>query len=83
MGDFERTGAAAADLVRAVPDVILATGGPTVASLQQATSNIPIVFMLVSEPVALGFLASLARPGGNITGFTNQGAEVRLTRFCD
>jgi putative ABC transport system substrate-binding protein len=71
MGDFDRTEAAAADLVRAVPDVILATGGPSVASLQQATSTIPIVFMLVSEPVALSFVASLARPGGNITGFTN------------
>jgi putative tryptophan/tyrosine transport system substrate-binding protein len=71
MGDFERTGAAAADLVEAEPDVILATGGPSVASLQQATSTIPIVFVLVSEPVALGFVASLARPGGHITGFTN------------
>ena len=71
IGDFERTGAAAADLVRTVPDVILATGGPSLASLQQATNTIPIVFVIVSEPVALGFVASLARPAGNITGFTN------------
>jgi putative ABC transport system substrate-binding protein len=71
LGDFERTRAAAADLVRAAPDVILATGGPSLASLQQVTNTIPIVFVIVSEPVALGFVASLARPGGNVTGFTN------------
>jgi putative ABC transport system substrate-binding protein len=73
MGDFDRTRAAAtaADLVRAAPDVILVSGGPSLALLQQATSTIPIVFMTVSEPVALGFVASLARPGGNLTGFTN------------
>src|SRR5271169_2956944 len=64
IGDLERTraAAAAADLVRAAPDVILAAGGPSLALLQQATSTIPIVFVLVSEPVALGFVASLARP---------------------
>ena len=57
--------------MRSAPDVILATGGPALAQLQQATRTIPIVFLVVSEPVALGFVASLARPGGNITGFTN------------
>jgi putative ABC transport system substrate-binding protein len=71
MGDRERAQAAAADLVRGTPDVVMATGGPILALLQKATSTIPIVFMIVSEPVALGFVASLARPGGNITGFTN------------
>jgi putative ABC transport system substrate-binding protein len=71
MGDLEQTRAAAADLVRAVPDVILASGAPSLASLQQATNTIPIVFMLVSEPVALGFVPSLARTSSNITGFTN------------
>jgi putative ABC transport system substrate-binding protein len=71
MGDFDPMRAAAADLVRAAPDVILATGGPVLGLLQKATSTIPIVFIIVSEPVALGFVASLARPGGNITGFTN------------
>jgi putative ABC transport system substrate-binding protein len=69
--DIGRTRAAAADLVRSAPDAILVTGGPALAPLQQATRTIPIVFMTVSEPVALGFVASLARPGGNITGFTN------------
>jgi putative tryptophan/tyrosine transport system substrate-binding protein len=95
MGDPERTQAAAADLVRSAPDVILATGGPALARLQQATRTIPIVFLVVSEPVALGFVASLARPGGNITGFTNLeptiGAKLlellkemapRVTRFA-
>jgi putative ABC transport system substrate-binding protein len=67
--DLERTHVA--DLVRSTADVILVTGGPALALLQQATRTIPIVFVLVSEPVALGFVASLARPGGNITGFTN------------
>ena len=94
-GDLERTQAAAADLVRSAPDVILATGGPALAQLQQATRTIPIVFLVVSEPVALGFVASLARPGGNITGFTNLestiGAKLlellkemapRVTRFA-
>jgi len=69
--DIERTRAAAADLVRSAPDAILVTGGPALTPLQQATRTIPIVFMTVSEPVALGFVASLAPPGGNITGFTN------------
>jgi putative ABC transport system substrate-binding protein len=71
MGDFDRMRAGAADLVRVAPDVILASGGPIVALLQQSTSTIPIVFTNVSEPVAFGFVASLARPSGNITGFTN------------
>jgi putative ABC transport system substrate-binding protein len=69
--DIERTQIAASDLVLSAPDAILATGGPALTPLQQATRTIPIVFMTVSEPVALGFVASLARPGGNITGFTN------------
>jgi len=71
MGDDDRTRGAVAELVRSAPDVILANGGPSVPPLLQATRTIPIVFTLVSEPVALGFVASLARPGGNITGFTN------------
>ena len=73
VGDLDRTqvAAAAADLVRSMPEVILVNGGPWVTPLLQATRAIPIVFTLVSEPVALDFVASLARPGGNITGFTN------------
>jgi putative ABC transport system substrate-binding protein len=58
-------------LVALVPDVILAaTGTATVAPLLQATRTVPIVFVVVIDPVGAGFVASLARPGGNATGFT-------------
>jgi ABC-type uncharacterized transport system substrate-binding protein len=60
----------AAGLVSQVPDVIVAAGTPATAILQQLTSTIPIVFERVADPVATGFVASFARPGGNITGFT-------------
>ena len=53
------------------PDVLLATGSPPVAALQQTTRTLPIVFVLVSDPVGAGFVEGLARPGGNATGFTN------------
>jgi putative ABC transport system substrate-binding protein len=51
--------------------VILATATPATAALQSATKTVPIVFAMVADPVSAGFVASLARPGGNITGFTN------------
>jgi putative ABC transport system substrate-binding protein len=70
-GDLERTRAAVAELMRLPPEVILAEGTPNLRLLRQRTSSIPIVFTVVSEPVAAGFVASLAHPGGNITGFTN------------
>ena len=61
----------AAELTELAPDVILAaTGTLTVAPLLQATRTLPIVFVLVIDPVGAGFVASLARPGGNATGFT-------------
>jgi putative ABC transport system substrate-binding protein len=61
----------AAELAELAPDVILAaTGTLTVAPLLQATRTVPIVFVLVIDPVGAGFVASLARPGGNATGFT-------------
>jgi putative tryptophan/tyrosine transport system substrate-binding protein len=61
----------AAELVALAPDVILAaTGTPTVAPLLQATRTVPIVFVIVIDPVGSGFVASLAQPGGNATGFT-------------
>lgn len=59
----------AAELVALKPDVILAHGGSTLGPLQQATRTIPIVFPVAGDPVAGGFAESLARPGGNITGF--------------
>lgn len=65
-GDIRRH---AVELVARAPDVILASGASTVAPLLQATRTVPIVFPLVTDPVAAGFVDSLARPGGNATGF--------------
>jgi putative ABC transport system substrate-binding protein len=59
----------AAELVALVPDVILAHGAPTVGPLLQATRTVPVVFPVVADPVAAGYVDSLARPGGNATGF--------------
>jgi putative ABC transport system substrate-binding protein len=61
----------AAELTALAPDVILASGGATVGPLLQATRTVPIVFVNVIDPVGAGFVDSLARPGGNATGFTN------------
>jgi putative ABC transport system substrate-binding protein len=71
MGDDERARAAIADLLGLSPDVILAHSVGAVRAAQQATRTVPIVFTAVSEPVAQGFVAGLAHPGANITGFTN------------
>src|SRR5215470_3192155 len=60
----------AAELVALLPDVILANGAAILAPLLQATNSLPIVFVLVADPVGAGFVESLARPGGNATGFT-------------
>jgi putative tryptophan/tyrosine transport system substrate-binding protein len=68
-GDAERLGALAVELVGSNPDVIVAAAAPVLARLKQATQTIPIVFAQVSDPVRGGFVASLAGPGGNITGF--------------
>jgi putative tryptophan/tyrosine transport system substrate-binding protein len=61
----------AAELVALAPDVILAHSSSAVAPLLQATRTVPIVFTIVADPVGAGMVASLARPGGNATGFTN------------
>jgi putative ABC transport system substrate-binding protein len=68
-GDAERIRGYAAELVALAPDVILANTSPMVAALQQATRTVPIVFANVIDPVGAGFVATLAHPGGNITGF--------------
>ena len=69
-GDPDRIRKDAMELVALAPDVILATGTPVTSALQQAGLSVPIVFAQVPDPVANGFVASLARPGGNTTGFT-------------
>src|SRR5262245_51257846 len=61
----------ATELIALSPDVILSIGSITVASLQQATRTIPIVFMNVPDPVGAGFVESMSHPGGNITGFSS------------
>ena len=61
----------AAELAALAPDVILAPGATTVGPLLQATRTVPIVFPVVVDPVGAGFVDSLARPGGNATGFMN------------
>jgi putative ABC transport system substrate-binding protein len=68
-GDAERYRRYAAELVRLAPDIILASASPTVAAFQQTNRTVPIVFASVIDPVGAGFVASLARPGGNATGF--------------
>jgi putative tryptophan/tyrosine transport system substrate-binding protein len=68
-GDADRYRRYAAELVALTPDVIVANTSPIVAAVQQATSTIPIVFVGVIDPVGGGFVSSLARPGGNMTGF--------------
>lgn len=67
----QQVSALAAELVQSAPDVIVASGDLALAELHRLKSTIPIVFTQVSEPVDSGFVASLARPGGNITGFQN------------
>jgi ABC-type uncharacterized transport system substrate-binding protein len=60
----------AAELVGASPDVLITEGTAALAPVKRATKSIPIVFVNVSDPIGQGFVASLARPGGNATGFT-------------
>jgi putative ABC transport system substrate-binding protein len=67
----DRFRTAALELVALRPDVILADATPSVAALRRETETVPIVFVTVTDPVSQGFVASLARPGGHITGFTN------------
>jgi putative tryptophan/tyrosine transport system substrate-binding protein len=71
ISDSERATVATAELLKLAPDVILAYSVSAVRAAQEATRTIPIVFTSVSEPIALGFVASLDHPGGNTTGFTN------------
>jgi len=94
-GIVDRYSQYAAELVRLNPDLIVATSTPGAKAAQRETARIPIVFLAVSDPVASGIVASLARPGGNITGVSNflpstsakliellTTAAPNLTRFC-
>ena len=69
-GDANRNRKDAAELVALAPDVILAYGNPTLEPLLKATRIVPIVFVQITDPVGAGLVESLARPGGNATGFT-------------
>jgi putative tryptophan/tyrosine transport system substrate-binding protein len=75
-GDSARMQALAKELVELKPDCILAQSTPVAAALMQATRTIPIVFVAVSDPIGSGFVVSMARPGGNITGFTVLHASI-------
>src|SRR5262245_25702044 len=68
-GDVDREKTSAAELVSSTPDLIMVSGWTALAELHRLTNTIPVVFTQVSDPVGSGFVASLARPGGNISGF--------------
>jgi putative ABC transport system substrate-binding protein len=70
-GNADRARAYAAELVALAPDVVLTSGASTVGPMLQATRTVPVVFAGVADPVGAGFVDSLARPGGNATGFTS------------
>ena len=72
----ERTQVAIAELLALKPDVVMAGTTGTLTALQRATRTVPIVFFMIYEPVAQGFVQSLAHPGGNATGFTGAEASV-------
>ena len=85
--DAARLSMLATELVELRPDVILASGGPAASALRQHTLSIPLVFVQVADPVSAGFVTNLARPEGNITGFTNfefsvGGKWLQLLKEC-
>ena len=75
-GEPDRARTYAAELMASAPDVILANGSAAFTALQQATSTIPIVFVVVADPVGAGYVRSLAEPSGNITGFSTFDPEI-------
>ena len=75
-GSFERLPGLAVDLVRLKVDVIVAVASAAIGAAQKATTTIPIVMATTGDPVGSGFVKSLARPGGNITGLSNMGGET-------
>ena len=84
--NYDRLPALAADLVARKVDLIVSIAAAPSLAAKNATSTIPIVFMGVSDPVAMGLVAGLARPGGNLTGFSNFGGDLmgkRLELLCE
>ena len=77
----ERLPGLAAELVELKVDVIVTVGGPASAAAKQATSSIPIVLALVGDADGIGLIESLARPGGNVTGITDQSADLSAKRL--
>ena len=75
-GKIDRVKISAAEFVRSAPDVMVVAANPAVAELHRLTSTIPIVFTRVADPVGSNFVAGLARPGGNITGFQASDADL-------
>src|SRR6516165_9441039 len=80
-GSSERAAEIAAEFVRLNVDVIVTSGVPPVVAAKQATSAIPIVFTVVSDPVGTGLVANLARPRGNVTGLSNQSSDAAGKRL--
>jgi putative ABC transport system substrate-binding protein len=80
-GKYERFPALIAELIAAKVDVIVTAGTPASLAVKKATSSIPLVMIAVGEPVATGLVASLARPGGNITGLTSISPEIEGKRL--
>jgi len=80
-GRNERSAEIAAEFVRLNVDVIVTAGTPTTAAAKRATSSIPIVFVGSGDPLGSGLVASLARPGGNVTGLSNQSVDVLAKRL--
>jgi len=75
-GNFERLPSLAGDLIRLSPDVLFVSTANASLAAKAATSTIPIIFVAVADPLGVGLVASLARPGGNVTGITNIIAEL-------
>ncbi len=80
-GKLDRLPDLAAELVRLKVDVIVASSNPGIVALKRATETIPIVMSVVGDPVGSGFVASLARPGGNITGLSNMAEDLSGKRL--
>jgi putative ABC transport system substrate-binding protein len=80
-GKLERLPALAAELVQSGPDVIVTSGKQAIRAVKQATETLPIVMAIVSDPVGEGWAASLARPGGNLTGMSFENPELTAKRL--